>query len=258
MKKVIIFGTDHGAEQFAKLLQNEVHVINVETRIDWGHDYSSMTRLHVRNIVEVFLDKYIGHVDLIVIASYSLTETCLDFLREKHPEQKFIGFTPHLARSIRQRITDADLPHELRAYKNQLNLKQRIRFVFKGYEMLVMTDIIKKMFIKSKREVVVILASDKVRKSRPYFEDKKTFFPANVIEPRYGNWSQKFEFSDHLEYTLYRIAMNYNVKSVIIYETAFAHMSDTFKQLYGNKVKIYNGFDRGISDVKRMLGMCVV
>jgi len=94
MLKIAVFDTGYGGELFADRLEQELPVVDVIRVIAWRN--AKRIEEHpftARKVTEESLRPYIGNVDLLVIANYQISATCLSYLRRKYPEQKFVGFT---------------------------------------------------------------------------------------------------------------------------------------------------------------------
>lgn len=93
MLKVLVFDSGWGGELFADYLENEIGIIDVIRVIDWHNSpHEEFDEESLRALTEYMICPYIGRVDIIVLASYVVTEATLDWLRERYPGQKFLGF----------------------------------------------------------------------------------------------------------------------------------------------------------------------
>lgn len=98
MPKVVVFDNGWGGELFANFLQDELPA-EIERVIDWRHfPYFGREQTEVRDLVEQSLAKWIGKVDLIIIANPVATSH-LDYLRHQYPNQCFLGM-PKLCEEI--------------------------------------------------------------------------------------------------------------------------------------------------------------
>ena len=94
MLKVAVFDSGWGGEMFADKLERAVPVLEVERVIDWRRaPYCTRGRTEICELAEKALKPYIGEVDVIVLASYTVTGAALHYLEWKYPEQRFVGFT---------------------------------------------------------------------------------------------------------------------------------------------------------------------
>lgn len=106
MLKIAVFDTGYGGEIFADRLETELPIVEVIRVIAWREaERIEKHPLKSRKIVEESLRSYIDNVDLIVVANYQLSATCLSYLRRKYKNQKFIGFTLRPKRIIKKRPT---------------------------------------------------------------------------------------------------------------------------------------------------------
>lgn len=88
---------------FADYLEGELMVVEVDRLIDWREGaYAECSHEEIRERAERVLQEYIGKRDLIVLASYALTVAALNYLREKYPLQKFVGFNLCLSQKLKK------------------------------------------------------------------------------------------------------------------------------------------------------------
>lgn len=93
MLKVVVFDSGWGGELFANYLEDELPIIEVIREIDWRNASGyEETEAEARKLARAAVSKYIGRVDLIVLAGQRLSIVALDYLKKCFPEQKFIGF----------------------------------------------------------------------------------------------------------------------------------------------------------------------
>ena len=93
MLKIVIFDSGWGGELFADFVKAELPVVEVVRVIDWKNaPYNKLREDEVRELTERALKPYVGTADVIVLASYEATGAGLEYLREKYPKQKFLGF----------------------------------------------------------------------------------------------------------------------------------------------------------------------
>ena len=98
MHRVLVFGDGWGGELFARQLKQDLAILEVERMIDWRHaPYGKKNWEEIARLTEKAIRAYVGEVDLIVIASYEATVAAIDMLRDKYPDQKFVGFEPRMA-----------------------------------------------------------------------------------------------------------------------------------------------------------------
>lgn len=115
MLKVVVFDGGCGGEAVANFLQSELSIIDVTAAIDWQHaPYSALALPKVCRLVDRELKEYIGKVDLIVLGGYTVTQA-LEFLRQKHPCQKFIG----LGVSYQQILKSRNYPERVTVVMNE-------------------------------------------------------------------------------------------------------------------------------------------
>ena len=101
MLKVVVFDSGWGGELFAE----EVPILEVICEIDWRNaPYSARSEEEIFTLTETAVRKYIGRVDVIVIAAYLMTAVTLEKLRRKYPEQKFLGFNLRLSKNVGRKV----------------------------------------------------------------------------------------------------------------------------------------------------------
>lgn len=107
MRKVLVFDSGWGGELFADFLERELAIVEVQRLIDWTQGaYCNLTAQEICELTEVALRPYIGKVEVIVLASYTITVAALEYLRERFPRQKFVGFDLRLSRMLRRTPMD--------------------------------------------------------------------------------------------------------------------------------------------------------
>lgn len=103
MLKILVFDSGWGGELFANYLEKELAVVDIIRLSDWHHSpHSWYEPYNLRNLVEYLLLPYIGEVDVIVLASYTVTSAALDWLKRKYPSQVFVGFELRLFYQLRE------------------------------------------------------------------------------------------------------------------------------------------------------------
>lgn len=105
MLKVVVFDSGWGGELFADYVEEEVPILEVIREIDWRNaPYSARSEEEIFTLTETAVRKYIGRVDVIVIAAYLMTAVTLEKLRRKYPEQKFLGFNLRLSKNVGRKV----------------------------------------------------------------------------------------------------------------------------------------------------------
>ena len=96
MKRVGVFDSGIGGVVFAKALKKQCPDIKVSVvRDDKNMPYGTKTPKAIQRLTEFAIQPLIG-CDVIVIACNTATAYALDYLRNKYPEQVFVGFEPAL------------------------------------------------------------------------------------------------------------------------------------------------------------------
>lgn len=105
MLKVVVFDSGWGGELFADYIEEEIPILDVIREIDWRNaPYSAKSEEEIIVLTEAAIQKYIGRVDIIVIAAYLMTELALAELRKKYPKQKFLGFDLRLRKNVGRKV----------------------------------------------------------------------------------------------------------------------------------------------------------
>lgn len=93
MLKIAVFDSGWGGELFADYLEEQLPVAEIIRIIDWRSGvYEEKSVGEVQKCAEAAMKPYIGKVDVIMIASMAANLNAANFMRDKYPEQKFIGF----------------------------------------------------------------------------------------------------------------------------------------------------------------------
>jgi|GEM_PF-6768690 len=94
MSKVLVFDYGFGGERFAKFLQKEMPFLAVDIISEKRYaDFRKMGTGAIFKNVDESVEKYVGTGDVIVLASFFVTETTIMRLQKKYPEQRFVGFS---------------------------------------------------------------------------------------------------------------------------------------------------------------------
>lgn len=94
MLKIVVYDGGRGGELFASHLKEQLPLVEIIPIIDKSHpELLHCSKRKARAIVRKAIAAHIGKVDLIIIANHFITATSLDYLRDKYPGQKFIGFS---------------------------------------------------------------------------------------------------------------------------------------------------------------------
>ena len=102
MLKVLVFDSGWGGDLVADYLERELP-IEVERVIDWrSGSYSEKTAGEIRLLSEMALLPHIGEADVIVLSEAATAAVALNFLRQRYPEQIFVGYGHDLAKLIRR------------------------------------------------------------------------------------------------------------------------------------------------------------
>lgn len=97
MIKIAVFGCGWGGELFADYLEKELAIAEIIKINDYPNaPYGALAWPEICDLTERAVRSMIGQVDLIVLASCAATVGAINFLREKYPMQKFVGFEPRM------------------------------------------------------------------------------------------------------------------------------------------------------------------
>jgi glutamate racemase len=95
--KFVVFDTGTGGKLFAKKLRGAMPGVQVvEVIDDTNSPYGNKSEAAIRRLSEAALRPYIGRVAVIVIACNTVTAVAIDYLRQRYPEQIFVGMEPML------------------------------------------------------------------------------------------------------------------------------------------------------------------
>ena len=80
---------------FASYLKKHCQDCDIITAIDSKNaPYGDRGERTIKRMTEAAISSYIGAIDVIVLACNTATAVAIDYLREKYPEQIFVGFEP--------------------------------------------------------------------------------------------------------------------------------------------------------------------
>lgn len=96
MKTVGIFDSGVGGVQFAKVLKSSHPELKLKViRDDKNMPYGNRTPREIKILTEAAI-KPLMHCDVIVLACNTATAYAIDYLRNKYPAKRFVGFEPAL------------------------------------------------------------------------------------------------------------------------------------------------------------------
>ncbi len=103
MLRIVVFDSGWGGELVARYLEQELEIVEVIRVIDWGHaPYSEKTEMEICNLAMEQLRLYMGKVDLVVLAGYTVS-LAKDFLQKQYPSQKIVGMDIDFRKILRAR-----------------------------------------------------------------------------------------------------------------------------------------------------------
>lgn len=103
MLKVVIFDSGWGGDFVADYLSSELKTVEFIRVIDWKHaPYDHRSLAEIYRLTKQSLKKYIYKVDLIVLASYTVS-LFLHNLQEHYPKQNFVGVGINYYRILKSR-----------------------------------------------------------------------------------------------------------------------------------------------------------
>ena len=101
--KVLVFDSGWGGELFAKQLEQEIPVIDVVRMIDWQTGtYAKLSDQEILEQTALNLERAVGRFDLIVVASFTISAVALGALKQRFPEQEFMGFRPNVPKRLQK------------------------------------------------------------------------------------------------------------------------------------------------------------
>lgn len=106
VKRIGIFDSGVGGVSFAKSLRQIHPELNVKViRDDKNMPYGSKSPKAIEMLTDFAIQPLLG-ADVVVLACNTATAYAIDFLRNKYPNQKFIGFEPALKTAASQTQTN--------------------------------------------------------------------------------------------------------------------------------------------------------
>lgn len=103
MLKLLVFDDGWGGELVANFLMGELEIVEIIRVIDWAEaPYSHKTKAEICEITAKRLSTYVGTVDAIILAGYTVS-LALPNLRRKFPRQVFIGMSINYDKILRTR-----------------------------------------------------------------------------------------------------------------------------------------------------------
>lgn len=176
MLKIIVFDGGWGGEVVAQYLEQELKVAEVVRLIDWhGVPYEDKSEAEILQIAEENLQRYIGKVDLIVLAGYAVS-LVLPELQNRYPMQKFVGMGINYERILRARIYPERVAILAGKTVSESRWRQNLRenLVYStlilpdcsGWEALINEDLLTKEVLRSELawDFVIQRKAEKVRK----------------------------------------------------------------------------------------------
>lgn len=134
MLKVVVFDSGWGGDLVADYLEEKLP-IEVERVIDWrSGSYSEKSPGEIRLLTEMALLPHIGKVDVIVLSEAATAAVALDFLRQRYPNQAFVGYGHDFAKLI-EHLSRAVMILTTKGVK-QTEFYQRSKACFSGKKLV--------------------------------------------------------------------------------------------------------------------------
>ena len=215
MIKVAVFGCGWGGELFADYLERELAVVEIIKINDYEHaPYGKWSFARICELTEAAVRSVIGSVDIVVLASCAATVGAIEYLRDKYPEQKFVGFEPRMVKGL-----------------GKIN-PRRI--------MLVASELVRKSLdYKVEREKLALFAEIIEPDCLEWLEyaDKDEM---TKLRLKRGLERQGIETAQEADK---------RVEAVIIYETSLADMKEAFEEVVGWQAIVVDGFRQAYREV---------
>ena len=208
MKKVAVFGCGWGGELFAEFLKRELAVVEVIKLNDYAHaPYGALSWLEICELTERAVRPAIGQAEVIVLASCAATVGAINYLREKYPEQKFVGFEPRMMEAFG-------------------------RFEPKRVMMIASAPVRRSIGYKVERERLALSAEILEPDCLTWlkYADKE-----EMTELRLKRELERQGMERKMDVTK-------QVDAVIIYETSLADMKEAFERVVGWQAVVVDGF----------------
>lgn len=139
MLRIVVFDSGWGGELVANFLMEELKMVEVVRVIDCPHaPYCGRTREEICWLVEQGLADYIGQMDVIVLGGYAVS-LALEYLRERYPEQKFVGMGINYDAILRTRSYPENVVLMMDQLTSESELRQELRQRLQ-YSTLVIPD----------------------------------------------------------------------------------------------------------------------
>ena len=221
MIKIAVFGCGWGGELFAEYLEKDLVVVEVIRLHDYPHaPYGALSWLQICELTERAVKPAIGKVEVIVLASCAATVGAINFLREKYPEQRFIGFEPRMMEAFG-------------------------RFEPKRVMLIASAPVRKSIGYKVEKERLSvsaeILEPDCLEWLRYADQEEMTELRLKKSLERQGI-EKKMDVTKQID-------------AVIIYETSLADMKEAFEKVVGWQAMVVNGFEQVRREVCAAVGL---
>lgn len=139
MLKIVVFDSGWGGELVADFLMRELTTVEVVRAIDWvGAPYCGKSVEEIYELVDLNLQRFIGNVDLIVLGGYAAS-LALGYLREKYPQQKFVGMSINYDLVLRSRNFPGQVVLLMDRLTSESELRQELRMAL-PYSTLIIPD----------------------------------------------------------------------------------------------------------------------
>lgn len=139
MLKVVVYDGGWGGELVADYLERELTTVEIVRVIDWAHaPYEGRDLLEIVELTEANLRDYIGEVAAIVLGGY-VASMGLELLKQRHPEQIFIGLGINYDRILHSR----NYPEKVVVLMDQILKESSLRIELRQkllYSTLILPD----------------------------------------------------------------------------------------------------------------------
>ncbi|MDO4889189.1 MAG: hypothetical protein Q4A25_00635 [Candidatus Saccharibacteria bacterium] len=124
LKQVVVFGNKTSEDIIGNMIEDNLPVEVTKVGSEKARQIIGETESAIREQTEEELLPYIGKVDAIVLCEPEMTLSSIQFLKDKYPEQEFVGYGQNLSRVIKQEHTVRILlPHTVRRMSRYQKMK---------------------------------------------------------------------------------------------------------------------------------------
>lgn len=102
LKQVVVFGSKISEDIIGNIIEDNLPVEIIKAESTVAERIIGETESAIREQTEETLAPYIGKVDAIILCEPEMTLSSIQFLKEKYPKQKFVGYGQDLSKAIKK------------------------------------------------------------------------------------------------------------------------------------------------------------